>query len=91
MAELKHSRPAPAREQHMHTHARTLTLAQSGLSNSPTRLSSTGPGGGGGPPCPRNLAATPDNRSLSKPGSSGNHQKIAPASREDKPKEGPSA
>lgn len=76
--------PKPELVQHRYVHRCRLTLPRSCLSNSPTRLSSVGPGGRGGPPCPRNPAGTPDNPSLPKPGSSGIHQKmIAPASTED--------
>ena len=58
---------APACVQHMCTLAHTRTqdshFSQSCLSNSPTRAS-VGPGGRGGPPCPRNLARTANNPRL---------------------------
>ena len=51
------------RAAHAHTRTQDSHFSQSCLSNSPTRAS-VGPGGRGGPPCPRNLARTPNKPSL---------------------------
>lgn len=66
-----------------HTH--TDSHFQSCLSNRP-RGGSVRLGGRGGPPCPRNLAGTPDKHSFQAQAAPANHQEMAPANRGDSPK-----
>lgn len=80
---------APACVRHMCTHAHTRTqdshFSQSCLSNSPTRAS-VGPGGRGGPPCPRNLARTPNNPSLLTQAAQETKQETSPGQPRDGPR-----